>query len=171
MLPGWDMGRLCRTALEGIGPVLAQEPPPSYAMQPQPRTGGGIQLAPAPTPYYPAPPPARVVPPPPARRGPPSLLPPPPDVPRAVAELAAKGGQSYARGDFTAALTSFAEASRQSSAPALLYDTGVCYKMLNRPQEALQYLQLYLDRAPTAPNRADVDALISEIRRSRGEEE
>ena len=30
----------------------------------------------------------------------------------------------------------------------MLFDAGLCYYMLHRPQESLQHMQLYIDRAP-----------------------
>ena len=53
----------------------------------------------------------------------------------------------------------------------MVFDTAVCYRMLNRPQEALRYVQLYLDRAPQAPNRADAERFAADLRRMLGEEE
>jgi hypothetical protein len=183
-LPGWDMGRLCRTAIEGILPVLAQEPPPgSYAAAP-PSSAPSVQLQPAPTPYdqqrawqeYYArqqqqrrpPPAAKLVQ---APSGPPALLPPPADAPKSVTELARRGEQSFARNDYANALVAYAEADRISSSPPMVFDTAVCYRMLNRPQEALRYVQLYLDRAPQAPNRADAERFADDLRRMLGQEE
>lgn len=161
-LPGWDMGRLCREALDGILPVLAQEPaapPPGYTPPPalaQPR------YAPPPAPAYRSTP---------APMGPPSLLPPPADAPRPVAALVERGAHAYARGDYPGALAAFTDANRQSSSPPLLFDTAACLQMLRRPREALQSLQLYLERAPSAPNRADAERLAADLRRQLGEDD
>jgi hypothetical protein len=152
-LPGWDMARLCRTAIDGILPVLAQEPPPGYA--------------PAPPPSRPVPPGARPA----GPYTPPALLPAPADAPKNVVELTRRGEQQFARGDYANALVAYAEANRLDSTPPLLFDTALCYRMLNRPQEALRYVQLYLDRAPQASNRADAEGLASDLRRQLGEEE
>lgn len=183
-LPGWDMGRLCRAAVEGILPVLAQEPPAWSAGPPPGSPPPSVQLAPAPSPYgYPSsapPPPPRGVAPPPPRSAalpapgpmvPPALLPPPSDAPRNIVDLARRGEQSFAKGDYANALVAYAEANRIASSPPLLFDTAACYRMLGRPQEALRYVQLYLDRAPGAANRADAERLASELRRQLGDED
>jgi hypothetical protein len=171
-LPGWDMGRLCREAIATYPQALAQEPPPGYRPAPPPPSYYPAQ--PGVYGYAPPPPPPRPVPTvrlQPAPQAPPSLLPPPADAAKAVTELTDRGAQFYARGDYPNALVAFAEANRQSSNAPLLFNTALCYKMLNRPQEALQYLQLYVDRAPAAPNRKVAEQLLSEIRRSLGDEE
>src|SRR5262249_24150380 len=102
---------------------------------------------------------------------PPQLLPPSPGVAKAAAELAARGVKHFESGDSANALVAFAEAHRQGGDPAMLHNTGVAYYMLNRPQEALQHLQLYLDRAPQAPNRPQVEALMRQLQRQLGMDE
>jgi hypothetical protein len=155
--PGWGMERLCLDAAQAAIAVAQQEgagaPPPGYT--------------PAPFAAPNTPPPAA----PPAAAPRVSLLPASPGAPKNVAELAQRGQADFARGDYGNALVAFAEANRMSGDPAMLFDTGVCYSMLNRPQEALQHLQLYVDRAPQAPNRAQAEALIAHLHRQMGEEE
>lgn len=88
----------------------------------------------------------------------------------APGDLAARGLASYARRDYGNALVAFAEANRLQPSAPLLYNLAVCYKLLNRPREAIQHMQLYVDRAPNAPNRAQADALLSELHRLLGNE-
>ncbi len=156
-LPKWDMRRLCREALAALAPAIAQEPPPGYRQAPPPgyapqRPIPSVRLVAAPV-------------------APPSVLPPDPGAPKAVVELASRGAQSYARGDFPNALVNYAEANRQASSPALLFDLGLCYQGLNRPTQALQYFQLFVDRAPAAPQRADAERMLGELRRQLGDTE
>jgi regulator of sirC expression with transglutaminase-like and TPR domain len=94
-----------------------------------------------------------------------------PTAPKQVASLAQRGLNDFGRRDYANALVAFAEASRASNDPAMLFDTGLCYYMLHRPQEALQHLQLYVDRAPQAGNRAQADALIGDLHRQMGMDE
>jgi tetratricopeptide (TPR) repeat protein len=103
--------------------------------------------------------------------GPPALLPAPAGTAAEVAKLVQTGSELYQRGDYANAAASFAEAQRRAPSPPLLFDAGASYKMANRPREAAQHLQLYLDRAPSAPNRAQAEALMGEVRRQLGEDE
>jgi len=181
-LPGWDMGRLCREAISAFAPAMAQEPPPGSTPPPPPRTyppayGYGYpppqpyNRYPQPQPYTPAPR-AYVPPPPPPRpSGPPALLPAPAGVSADVSGLAATGAAFYQRGDYANAVASFAEANRRAPSPPLLFDCAAAYKMAGKYREAAQHLQLYLDRAPNAPNRAQAEALLQEVRRALGEED
>lgn len=148
-LPGWGMGRLCQEAIAVFPAALAQEPRP----------------LPPPV-YVPPPPPTAARPAP-----PPSMMPPPDGAPKPVVELMNRGAQAFARKDYTAALAAFGEANQKQSNPPLVFNMGVCFKLLGKSREALQYLQLYLDRAPQAPNRAHAEQLMAEIRRQTGEDE
>jgi tetratricopeptide (TPR) repeat protein len=91
--------------------------------------------------------------------------------PKPAVELAARAAESYGRGDYAGALGAFSEAHRLSGDPSLLFDTGLCHYMLGHPQEALQLLQLYVDRAPKSPARPQADALIAQLHRQLGNDE
>jgi hypothetical protein len=82
--------------------------------------------------------------------------------PKRAREHFLRGAQAFDKGDFVAALGAFAEASRLSKAPGLLYDTALCYHQLKHFGESQQLMQLYLDRAPGAANRVAVERLIRE---------
>lgn len=142
-LPGWDMGRLCREAIAALDLAIPQEPQGYAAPAPQPYGQPQYQQ---PQPYQE-----------------PTLL-------SAPGDLAARGLASYARRDYGNALVAFAEANRLHPSPPLLFNLAVCYKLLNRPREAIQHMQLYVDRAPNAPNRAQADALLAELHRLLGNE-
>jgi hypothetical protein len=151
--PGWSMDRLCKDAAMNAQMIWQQEASQAQA----------------------APPPAAHSAPPPAAAAPPgtiavSPMPASPGAPKNVADLANKGLADFGRRDYANALVAFAEASRTSGDPAMLFDTGLCYYMLNRPQEAMQHLQLYVDRAPQASNRAQADALLADLHRRMGNE-
>jgi hypothetical protein len=152
--PGWSMDKLCEDAAQNAQMILQQEaagaPPP---MAPPPGAA-------APPPSG-APPGTIAVSPMPASKG----------APKNVADLAARGLADFGRRDYANALVAFAEAARSGGDAAMLFDTGLCYYMLHRPQEALQHLQLYIDRAPQAPNRQQADALIGDLHRQLGNDE
>jgi hypothetical protein len=170
--PGWSMDRLCDDAIAAAAQAVRMElgPPPGYGVaaaggaEPEAVAGGVYGGgAPAPTtPPAPAPVPAMT---------PPALLPLSPSAPKAVAELATRGAQAYQRGDYAGALGSFSAALHLSPEPALLFDTGVTHYLLGQPQQALQLLQLYVDRAPKAANRAQADALIAALHQKLGNDE
>ena len=77
----------------------------------------------------------------------------------------------FRAGDFARAHGAYAEAHQQSGDVALLYNLGLCYVRLGRSADGLKYLQLYLDRAPTAPNRAAVEQKLTELRRALGDDD
>jgi hypothetical protein len=147
--PGWGMEQLCEDAAQNAMMTLQQEsgapPPPSAPTQAPPAAAppGTVAVSPLP-----------------ASKG----------APKNVADLAARGLADFGRRDYANALVAFAEASRTGGDPAMLFDTGLCYYMLRRPQEALQHLQLYVDRAPQAANRPQADALIADLQRQLGME-
>lgn len=177
--PDWSMGELCTEAVREIVAGLSQPaqpappppggaPPSQYAPQPVPGAGGPTEL-------------------PPPGSGPPPVAPPPAAPPRATVELAplppagplqpaaaamvAAAEQAYRSGDFARAHASYAEAHRQSADVHLLFDLALCYIKLGRNGDGLKYLQLYLDRAPAAPNRPVAEQKIAELRRLLGDDD
>jgi tetratricopeptide (TPR) repeat protein len=70
------------------------------------------------------------------------------------------------RGDFTRALAAFQEAYRLEPHPIVLYNIGQAYQALDRPAEAVEHLQRYLDEVPDLPaeRRAAVEQQISAVR-------
>jgi hypothetical protein len=152
--PGWSMERLCKDAAMNAQMAWQQEASMGQSAPPP------MQSAPPPAAPAAAPPGTIAV----------SPMPASPGAPRNVADLAQRGLADFGRRDYANALVAFAEASRTSGDPAMLFDTGLCYYMLNRPQEALQHLQLYVDRAPQAANRPQADALLADLHRRMGNE-
>jgi hypothetical protein len=150
--PGWGMEQLCNDAFQNAQMVLQQEmsaPPPPAGYQPPPQGYAPPQGAPQGTVAV-------------------SPMPASPGAPKNVTELANKGLNSFSGRDYAGALSSFQEATKSGNDPAMLFDTGLCFYMLHRPQESLQQIQLYVDRAPQAQNRPQADALIADLQRQMG---
>jgi hypothetical protein len=171
--PSWGMEQLCTDAYQAGLSVLQQEmgagnqPPPGYSQQPPP---GYPQQPPPGYPQQPPPgyPPSGSAPPGTVAVSPMQLG---PGATKALSELAARGMSDFGRGDYANALVAFVEANHLSNDPAMLFNSGLCYYMLHRPQEALQHMQLYIDHAPAAPNRNQADALIADLHRQLGMDE
>lgn len=172
--PDWSMAELCTDLVREIVAALgapATAPVTSVGAPPPATTGAPPELPP---PGYGGPPPQPYAPPPQAHPVAPvelPLLPTPASLPPAAAQHAAAGEQAFRAGDFTRAHGAYAEAHRQSGDAALLYNLGLCYVRLGRSADGLKYLQLYLDRAPNAPNRAAVERKLAELRRALGDDD
>jgi hypothetical protein len=141
-LPGWGMTQLCQTAIQALARFIGSEPPPGSARPANANLAAG---------------------------GPPALAP-PPSLPEPAAGLTLRGQTLYAQADYTNALGAFASAHAQYAAPALLFNMAACQVMLNQLRDANRNLQIYLDRAPQAPNRIQAEQLMSAVRRSLGDE-
>ncbi len=159
--PGWGMAQLCQDALAAALPEVAREqggaPPPAYA------ANNGTPVPPPP------PPPPAMTNAPAGAAPPPALLPPVGGAPPAVTELGNRGQSLYARGDYAGALTSFIQAAKLSGDPNMIFDVGVTHYTMSHPREALQHFQIYLERAPSAPNRDQTSALIAQLHGQLGE--
>lgn len=77
-------------------------------------------------------------------------------------ELYKKGMTHYELGAFDEAIGEFKRAYELTSAPGLLFNIAQVYRMKKDAEQALYFYRTYLRLMPDAPNRADVEALISE---------
>lgn len=71
--------------------------------------------------------------------------------------------EAFAEGEFEVALESFQQAYRLSARPGLLYNIAQTLDRLRRDDEALATLRRYLEAAPDAPNRREVEARIRRL--------
>lgn len=176
--PDWSMGELCTDMVREIVAALqgppAQGPPVGAAGSPS----GGVAGSPSGGPAGPPPglppteaPPPRMTTAPPAASPDLQLLPPSSALPANVQALVGSAEAAYRAGDFSRAHAAYAEAHRQSGDANLLFDLGLCYVRLGRNAEGLKFLQLYLDRAPNAPNRPATEQKLIELRRALGDDD
>lgn len=75
------------------------------------------------------------------------------------------GRTALANGDFERALALFREAFEAAGDPAILLEIGETADRLRRNGVALEAYERYLELAPWAPNRADIDARVRVLRR------
>lgn len=76
------------------------------------------------------------------------------------------GRTSYQRGDYETAITEFSAAFEIKQASASLYNIAKSYEKLARYEEAIDYYEQYLELAPNAPDRADVEETITRLRKA-----
>lgn len=107
---------------------------------------------------------------------PPKPLSPPSKQARAQAARAVKRGKAAAgAGDYPAAITAFEEAARLDPSPAVSFNLAVCHhasmlaalpedpvRVVHRDAAIASY-RAYLDAAPDASDRADVERIIAEL--------
>ena len=77
----------------------------------------------------------------------------------------------YALGEFEDAAREFREAYRLRDEPALLFNIGQAHRQMRQWQQAYFYYQQYLSKKPDAPNRAETESLVAQMRRRMDEEE
>src|SRR5688572_6262563 len=82
---------------------------------------------------------------------------------RAARALHDQALRNYEVGSFRAALDGFTRAYELVGEPVLLYNAAQCEKHLGRPQQAMFLFRRYLEAAPKASNRADVERRIAEL--------
>ncbi len=73
------------------------------------------------------------------------------------------GYRAYHAGDFAGAVREFEAASKIHPSPILDYDMGAAFEKMGRPADAARYLRRYLEAAPQAPNRAEVEKRIAAL--------
>ena len=79
------------------------------------------------------------------------------------AQEAFKQGQiQYNLGRFEKALEHFSKAYETMPHGAFLFNIGQCHRQLNDHQKAVFFFEGYLRALPTAPNRQEVEDLITE---------
>jgi tetratricopeptide (TPR) repeat protein len=82
-----------------------------------------------------------------------------------------KGQTHYALGEFQAAIDEFREAYRIRQEPAILFNLAQSYRQIHEWQRAYFHYRQYLNQKPDAPNRAEVESLIEQMKGKMDEEE
>ncbi len=70
----------------------------------------------------------------------------------------------YSLGEFDEAVKEFREAYRLRQEPAILFNIAQAYRQLQKYSEAYFHYKQYLSQKPDAPNRAEVESLIEQMR-------
>ena len=78
--------------------------------------------------------------------------------------LFARGLRQYDRHRYTAALRTFTRAYQLASAPAVVYNIAQCHVALGDEEHAIESYELFLQLSPDAPNRAEVERKVRELR-------
>jgi tetratricopeptide (TPR) repeat protein len=66
-------------------------------------------------------------------------------------------------GKFGEAIDEYGKIYEIGGDPAMLYNIGQAHRLNNQPADALRFYRRYLQRAPHAPNREDVEKKIAEL--------
>jgi tetratricopeptide (TPR) repeat protein len=83
---------------------------------------------------------------------------------RAAAQQAyAEGKRLYDVGDYSAALAAFKRAYLSFEEPTFLFNMAQCQRQLGHAREAIQNYRSFLRNQPNAPNREEVERLISKL--------
>jgi tetratricopeptide (TPR) repeat protein len=80
-----------------------------------------------------------------------------------VKQLVAKANALFQLGEFPQALALYKRAYETRALPSILFNIAQCYRQMNDHEKALFSYRNYLLTAPGAPNRADVEAIITEL--------
>lgn len=75
------------------------------------------------------------------------------------------GRRAYQRGNFEAAIEDFQAAFDVRAEPGALYNIAKAYEKMARYEDALEFYGQYLELAPNAPDKADVEAIMTRLRR------
>jgi len=70
----------------------------------------------------------------------------------------------YDVGRYEEAVEEYQQAYLNVEDPAFLYNIAQAYRLAEKPDQALRFYKNYLRRAPNAPNRADVEQKIADMR-------
>jgi tetratricopeptide (TPR) repeat protein len=76
------------------------------------------------------------------------------------------GKAAYKKGDYESAISAFKEAYDIKASSGALYNIAKSYERMGRFEEALEYLQQYLQEDPNATDRANIEDNIRRLRRS-----
>lgn len=74
-----------------------------------------------------------------------------------------KASRLYDVGRYSDAVEEYQKAYLNVEDPVFLFNIAQCYRLSDRPVEAVRFYRNYLRRAPSAPNRSDVERRISEM--------
>lgn len=88
--------------------------------------------------------------------------------PTAAAKAAAKkayeqGTAHYKKGEWDPAIEQFELCYKNLPQPVFLFNIAQSHNKAGRPEKALEYYKKYLNDAPTAPNRAEVEQTVAEL--------
>lgn len=78
----------------------------------------------------------------------------------------AEGATYYDLNQYPAALAAFTRAYWNYAEPSFLFNIAQCHRALKHKREAMDFYRSYLRKAPSAPNREDVQAIIAELEQS-----
>jgi len=81
----------------------------------------------------------------------------------AAKEKYESGVRHFDLAEYESALADFKEAYRNKPDPVFLYNIGQCHRKLGHTDEAINFYQTYLRRAPDAKNREEVERRIAEL--------
>src|SRR5262245_46388189 len=73
------------------------------------------------------------------------------------------GVEQYNLGHYAEAITEFEAAYEIAPSPILLFNLAQCHRHLGNKERALFLYRRYLEQAPKAANRADVDHRVAEL--------
>jgi tetratricopeptide (TPR) repeat protein len=71
---------------------------------------------------------------------------------------------NYNLDELAPALAEFREAYRLKPDPSFLFNIAQCYRKLGQVDAALDFYRKYLRSLPNAPNRADVERIVADLR-------
>ncbi len=74
-----------------------------------------------------------------------------------------RGQRAYDIGKYADAIDEYAKVYEISGNPAMLFNIAQAHRLNNQVPEAVRFYRRYLQRAPNAPNRADVEQKIAEL--------
>ena len=74
-----------------------------------------------------------------------------------------EGTKFYNLADYATAIEHFKEAYKLLPKPLILFNIAQAYRLLGDTREALRFYRTYLDSAPTAENRPEVESHISAL--------
>src|SRR5437763_14279757 len=82
-----------------------------------------------------------------------------------------RGTRHYNLAEYPKALDEFREAYRNYPEPSFLYNIAQCYRQVGDKPNAIPFYRTYLRETPSAPNRDEVNRLISSLERAVAEEQ
>jgi tetratricopeptide (TPR) repeat protein len=74
-----------------------------------------------------------------------------------------KGTKSFDLGLYDEAIAEYMAAYKVKPDPALLFNLAQAHRLAGHVADALRFYRMYLTKTPTAPNRSDVEARISDL--------
>lgn len=77
-----------------------------------------------------------------------------------------RGTRHYNLAEYPKALDEFREAYRNYPEPSFLYNIAQCYRQVGDKPNAIRFYRTYLRETPNAPNRDEVNRLISALERA-----